>query len=93
MLLTISCLHPVVSDPTPQLEMACSKIWDHDGFFNISVTWSIPSSPALRDAIKRFTVNAMLQDSKRFGAFAILALYDAQNVMPQVRYVYPCQLD
>lgn len=79
-------LTPALLDPSPQLNLRCIKLWDKNGYFNISVHWSLQntsSSEATLRAIKHFQLSPILKDNRFRGLLGTIESYDTHTVLPQ----------
>lgn len=74
-----------MTEPEPEIHLECKRIWDRNGFMNISVNWSLSSSFAL-PAIRRFSVIPLLIDSSQSGLFSRLYEYSRHRISAQVIY-------
>lgn len=78
-----SFIHISVVEPEPQISLECTRLWDKDGFMNISLRWSL-STPSPLLAIRRFSVLPILTDVRQAGLLGRIREYRHHRVNTEV---------
>ena len=76
-------LYVSVAEPEPQINLECTRLWDEDGFLNISLRWSLSPSSTLV-AIRRFSVLPILTDVRQAGLLGRIHAYRHYRVSTEV---------